>query len=926
MAVVQTARTPSIAIARALRRVGLTQGCGKDFRVEGEYRNGERIATYVLTLTRHADETVAAHADDIERWASEDGGWSFKVSVRYIDGKPRPMTTISNGAGERVREEPPITPEPQPEPEPEAQPEADPQPEPEAEPTPEPEPTAGTAVLEDPAEPEEEEQPPAPPKASVTITHTRADGTLLDGSKKGDGVFELVRPFGFRFFRSLGMLGIARSRDREADAWRINRAAAALRDAGYEVTVEIDESQRRSFTDAEADRAAWARDRAGRYSDRADRASATSAARRNAARGIADYIPPGQPILVGHHSERGHRRAIARMDGHMRKSIDEHKKAGYWADRAATADIYEEFRNDPNRTRRRLEKLRADLRWNERERQKAADTSRYDRQIEDLNEEIAYWEGIVEKAKADGVKLWEADDFAPGDFARYGGSWHQVKRVNPKTLSIAWNLRLAPKQVMTLEDATDCGSLGTFTIDYSKIAARCPEEAMRAFLADGKVPGTKSAWAASEAQPASAVREAQTAKPKEKRRSDPKIPKRVKVVSEWDATEATLTYLDGRGKPHKLYEPVTISSPDGQKFTEAASSRSLLKAVKQHLEEHGFQYQGDRWSGGSRSGLVRPIEPIPAEPAETAPAGGPEAAPAPEPEAPAVEEPPADEPEPAPPVGEPEPEEPPVPEPAEDPEPEDAPADEPAPPVETPEELRLQREQAAALGWSAGQAELVIAAAAGRLYRHAFGTLHCQDQPGTAGRAISNHRLGALVKAGFLTVGSPDATRRRPILVTVDGRRAAMVWKRWKPQPVEMNREQECERLRPLLHGEQARRLARQAQEEDAQRKARSAAFREAHQRLMAWQDLQDRLWNAWATVNGIAYRIHKRPAGWMPTEEEIAEHRLDPEVVAELRADAENPEPKPVLPDLKQRPMEELPPMAADDQTPEQLDLFAIA
>ncbi|WP_228980183.1 DUF3560 domain-containing protein [Streptomyces sp. DH12] len=913
MAVVQTARTPSVAIARALRRLGLTQGRGKDFRVEGEYRDGERVATYVLTLTQHADETVAAHADDIERWASEDGGWSFKVSVRYIDGKPRPMTTISNGAGGRVREEPPTTThEPEPEPEPEAAPTPDPEPEPE------PEPTAGKAVLEDPAEPEEEE-PPAPPKASVTITHTRADGTLLDGSRKGDGVFEVVRPFGFRPFRSLGVLGIQHSRDREADYWRINRAIAALRGAGYEVTVEIDETKRRSFAEAEAERLERAGDRAERYSDRADRAASNSTTRYKAAMGALDGIEPGQPILVGHHSERRHRRAIERSDNNMRKSIEEQNKATHYGYRAEAAEQYEDRRYDPNRTRRRLEKLRADLRRVERQRERASNTSRYDRQIEDLKEQIAYWEGVVEKARQDGVKLWEADDFAPGDFARYGGTWYQVKRVNPKTLSIAWNLRLASKAVMTLEDATEWGSLGTFTIDYSKIAARCPEEAMRAFLADGKVPGIKTAWAASEAQPASAVREAQAVKPKEKRRSDPKVPKRVKVVSEWDATEATLTYLDGRGKPHKLYEPVTISAPDGEKFTEAASSRSLLAAVKRHLEERGFQYRGDRWSGGSRSGLVRTIEPTPAAPTETPPA------PEPETENPAVEEPPAGEPEPAPPVDEPEPEEPPALRPADDPEPEEPPGDEPAPPVEAPEELRLQREQAAALGWSAGQAELVLAAAAGRLYRHAFGTLHCQDQPGTAGRTISNHRLGALVKAGFLTVGTPDATRRRPILVTVDGRRAAMVWKRWKPRPVEMNREQECERLRPLLHGEQARRLARQAQEEDAKRKAARAAFREAHQRLMAWQDRQDRLWDAWAKVNDIAYRIHRRPAGWVPTEEEIAEHRLDPAVVAELRADAENPEPKPVLPDLNQGSMEELPQMAADGQTPEQLDLFAI-
>jgi hypothetical protein len=890
MVTVPPPRTPSVAVARVLRALGLAQGRGNDFRIEGAYRNGERIGTWVSTLTQHADETIAANADDIERQLAN-GPFPFHVSV-YYEGKRRPHAIIANH-GARVRQEPPtIAPEPELEPQP----------------------TSGKSVLDDPAKPEETPEPSAAPKASVTITHTRAEGTLLGGSRKGDGVWELVRPFGFRPFRSIGMLGITHSRDREADTWRINRATAALRDAGYEVTVEIDESQRRTFAEAEAERLDRAENRAERYGDRADRAASNSDARHRAALGALDGIEPGQPILVGHHSERRHRRAIDRSDNHMRKSIEEHGKATHYSHRAEAAEQYEERRYDPNRTRRRLEKLRADLRWNECAREGATNTERYDRRIEDLNEEIAHWERVVEKAKADGIKLWEADDFAPGDFALYLGSWHQVKRVNPKTLSIAWNLRLT-KPVLTLEDATEAGSLWTHPADYTKVKARCPEEAMRAFVAEGKVPGTKSARAASEAQPASAVRAAQAAKPKEKRRSDPKVPKKVKVVSQWDATEAELTWLDGRGKPHKLYEPVTISAPDGVKFTEAASSRPLLLAVTKLLEEKGFRYRGGGWTGGSRSGLIRAIEPVPADVEKAPPADQPDAAPAQEEqEAPPVEEAAADEPEPTAPVEEP------------DPEPDEPPAVEPARPMEDPEELRLQRQQAAALGWSAGQAEFVIAAAAGRLYRHVFGTLHCQDQPGTVGRAISNHRLGALVKAGFLTVGDPDATKRRPILVTVDGRRAVMVWKRWMPKPVEMNREQECERLRPLLHGEQARRLARQAQEEETQRKAAMAVFREAHERLIAWQDLQDRLWSAWARVNGIAYRTRRRPAGWVPTEEEIAEHGLDAEVVAELRADAEAPEPKPVLPKLNQRPMPDLPPMAADDQTPAQLDLFAIA
>jgi len=46
-----------------------------------------------------------------------------------------------------------------------------------------------------------------------------------------------------------------------------------------------------------------------------------------------DGIPPGQPILVGHHSERHHRAAIARHDRKMRKACDtiDHANAAEWA-------------------------------------------------------------------------------------------------------------------------------------------------------------------------------------------------------------------------------------------------------------------------------------------------------------------------------------------------------------------------------------------------------------------------------------------------------------------------------------------------------------------------------------------------------------------------------------------------------------------
>ncbi|MDQ0762030.1 hypothetical protein [Streptomyces canus] len=75
--------------------------------------------------------------------------------------------------------------------------------------------------------------------------------------------------------------------------------------------------------------------------------------------------------------------------------------------------------------------------------------------------------------------------------------------------------------------------------------------------------------------------------------------------------------------------------------------------------------------------------------------------------------------------------------------------------------------------------------------------------------------------------------------------------------------------------------------------------------------------------MNGVRFKLQRRPADWLPTEEEIAAHFLDPELVAELRADVENPQPKPELPSVRSAPPEELPPLEADLRTPEQLDLF---
>lgn len=96
-------RTPTVALARELRRLGLVQG--KDFRVAGHYVAEERRFTYADLLNADARQAVADNADALEA-ALAAGPFPFTVTVRYFD-TPRPWPTVSNSLGERIRDERP---------------------------------------------------------------------------------------------------------------------------------------------------------------------------------------------------------------------------------------------------------------------------------------------------------------------------------------------------------------------------------------------------------------------------------------------------------------------------------------------------------------------------------------------------------------------------------------------------------------------------------------------------------------------------------------------------------------------------------------------------------------------------------------------------------------------------------------------------
>jgi phospholipid N-methyltransferase len=88
---------------------------------------------------------------------------------------------------------------------------------------------------------------------------------------------------------------------------------------------------------------------------------------RKAVSAIADGIPLGQPILVGHHSERHARKDAEKIENGMRKAIKMWETSQYWRDRAAGAIRHAKYKELPAVRARRINKLEADRRSRERD-------------------------------------------------------------------------------------------------------------------------------------------------------------------------------------------------------------------------------------------------------------------------------------------------------------------------------------------------------------------------------------------------------------------------------------------------------------------------------------------------------------------------------------------------------------------------------
>lgn len=155
-----------------------------------------------------------------------------------------------------------------------------------------------------------------------------------------------------------------------------------------------------------------AEERGERFEGYSDKRKADYEQAHKAVKQIADGIPPGQPILVGHHSERRARKDAERIENGMRKAVQMWETSEYWKQRAAGAIRAAKYKERPDVRARRIKKIEADKRKQERCR-KEAETF------------LRMW------SNPDAVKARDGHEITPQERAEYIANYDHISRSFP---------------------------------------------------------------------------------------------------------------------------------------------------------------------------------------------------------------------------------------------------------------------------------------------------------------------------------------------------------------------------------------------------------------------------------------------------------------------------------------------------------------
>jgi len=201
-----------------------------------------------------------------------------------------------------------------------------------------------------------------------------------------------------------------------------------------------------------------AQNRAERFEARAENAEKKSNQFWEASNEGKDFLSLGEPIKIGHHSEKRHRALIERNFARMGKCVEESKKAEYYSDRAQTAKYTAEGAqySNPIYLGNRIKECEAKLRElnrylsgigfvckttggittkNNPATLNESEAIRYTNRINEENDKLAFFK---DKLLTCGIEIHTKESLKERKctHVKYGGSWYPVKSFNGKTVTV----------------------------------------------------------------------------------------------------------------------------------------------------------------------------------------------------------------------------------------------------------------------------------------------------------------------------------------------------------------------------------------------------------------------------------------------------------------------------------------------------------
>ena len=184
----------------------------------------------------------------------------------------------------------------------------------------------------------------------------------------------------YELIRGTGFIWAPKQELFVASAWSPHREDLLLAWAG-----EI-EDEDKSLTER-------AEERAERFEDYSERRAEDSSRATEAVKAIADGIPLGQPILVGHHSQRRAEKDAEKIQAGMTRAVKLWETSKYWMQRAAGAKAHARYKELPAVRARRIKTIEADLRKRERQLKEARSNLLMWQQDDLTHERATYYTG-----------------------------------------------------------------------------------------------------------------------------------------------------------------------------------------------------------------------------------------------------------------------------------------------------------------------------------------------------------------------------------------------------------------------------------------------------------------------------------------------------------------------------------------------------